>query len=134
MKKKKKTRQTSREITKENGLDWITNESFAAGRKVRARNVAFSPTTTTFFFFVFFSLSLSLNLFRMIVIIILCFIFIFLFCAVLIFRNEIKAMSCPSSLSFLQNFSHYHPVLWALLSYSRFFFLSLSLIPLFYFK
>ena len=37
----KKTRQTSREITKENGLDWITNESFAAGRKVRARNVAF---------------------------------------------------------------------------------------------
>ena len=63
MKKKKKTRQTSREITKENGLDWITNESFAAGRKVRARNVAFSPTTTTFFFFVFFSLSLSLSKF-----------------------------------------------------------------------
>jgi hypothetical protein len=63
----KKTRQTSREITKENGLDWITNESFAAGRKVRARNVAFPPppTTTTFFFFflVFFFLSLSLSKF-----------------------------------------------------------------------
>lgn len=58
----KKTRQTSREITKENGLDWITNESFAAGRKVRARNVAFPPDHHHLLLLLrlFFSLSLSL--------------------------------------------------------------------------
>jgi hypothetical protein len=61
----KKTRQTSREITKENGLDWITNESFAAGRKVRARNVAFPPPPDhhhllLLLLSLFFSLSLSL--------------------------------------------------------------------------